>query len=157
MLNEQREWQMAEEFKTHRSRYFWRQQTGFHPRFITQLLALVPQMPEDGETKPGASEWARSSKWCPAGPAGPTGLWWCLLVLTEAAGGRQEWASSRNASHQEHSRDSLSLSELKLIYTHRAPKSLRRQQAEEPFVGGGGWGTLCEVSQCLHSSWCTRA
>ena len=85
-------------------------------------------------------------------PAGPTGLWCCLLVVAEAAGGRRGWASSRKASHREHSRGSLSLSELKLINTHRAPKSLGRQQTEEPLPSGGGWCVLCEVSGWLHIS-----
>lgn len=69
--------------------------------------------------------------------AGLLGLWrcsWYWLKLQEAG----EWARGRSAGRQEQSRGSLSLSELKLIYTHRALKSLGKQQAEEPFLGGGG-------------------
>lgn len=69
--------------------------------------------------------------------AGLLGLWrcsWYWLKLQEAG----EWARGRSAGRQEQSRGSLSLSELKLIYTHRALKSLGKQQAEEPFWVGEG-------------------
>lgn len=42
--------------------------------------------------------------------------------------------------------------ELKFVYIQRALTSLQRQQAGEPFPGGGGQRVLCEVSQGLHSS-----
>lgn len=66
-----------------------------------------------------------------------------------AAGGRPGWVSSRSVHHQEHSRSSLSLSELQFIYTHRATEGGGRQGSHF-WVGEAG--ALGEVSQWLHGS-----
>lgn len=76
--------------------------------------------------------------------------WYCLRLRC-AAGGRPGWVSSRSVHHQEHSRSSLSLSELQFIYTHRALKSRGGgRQGSHFWVGEAG--ALGEVSQWLHGS-----
>lgn len=99
---------------------------GSTPSSGSASLALVLQVPDDGEAKPGAAG-ARAGEVGPCRPDGP----WVVLPpgRAEAAGvGEQQ-----ERCHPGHSHHPLSLSELKAIYTHRAPRSPRRQQTEEPF------------------------
>lgn len=63
----------------HRSRYFWKQLIGLRTRFVTLSLALVPQMPDDGEAKPGA--WNEQ-----AGGGGPWRPGWALRALVMPSG-----------------------------------------------------------------------